>query len=126
VPVLCSYLLPERPHQEPWLMRWITRGYRPLLDWSLVHARWVGVIAAGLLAIGAVAYLAIGKTFMPVMNEGDLLIQLVKKAAIRLDASRQQELALERAILSSLPEVEHVISRVGSDVRGLDPLGLNE
>jgi len=126
VPVLCSYLLPERPHQEPWLMRWITRGYRPLLDWSLVHARGVGMIAAALLAIGAVAYLAIGKTFMPVMNEGDLLIQLVKQPSIGLEASLEQDLALERAILSRVPEVEHVISRVGSDELGLDPMGLNE
>ena len=126
VPVLCSYLLPERPHGEPWLMRRITRGYRPLLDWSLGHARWVGMIAAGLLAIGVVAYLAIGKTFMPVMDEGDLLIQTVKQPSISLDASMQQDLAIERAIMQRVPEVLHVISRVGSDELGLDPMGLNE
>lgn len=126
VPVLCSYLLPERAHREPWLMRKITRGYQPLLDWSLAHARWVGVIAAALLALGAVAYLAIGKTFMPVMDEGDLLIQLVKQPSIGLEASLEQDMAIERAILARVPEVDHVISRLGSDELGLDPMGLNE
>ncbi len=126
VPVLCSMLLREHPHTEPWLMRQITRGYRPLLEWSLTHARWMGLIAAGTLALGALAYVATGKTFMPVMDEGDLLLQLVKQPSISLEASRDQDLAIERAIKAQLPEVEHVVSRLGSDELGLDPMGLNE
>lgn len=126
VPVLCSMLLPERAHKEPWLMGWIARGYRPLLDWSLAHARWMGLIAAATLATGALAYVSIGKTFMPVMDEGDLLLQLVKQPSISLDASIQQDLAIERAIKARVPEVEHVVSRVGSDELGLDPMGLDE
>ena len=126
VPVLCSVLLRERPHKEPWLMRQITRGYRPLLAWSLAHARWMGLIAGGVLAVGVLAYTATGKTFMPVMDEGDLLIQLVKQPSISLDASRDQDLAIERAIKARVPEVEHVVSRLGSDELGLDPMGLNE
>ncbi len=126
VPVLCSLLLHERVHHQPWLMRQIERGYRPLLDWSLRHTRWMGLIAGITLVIGAVAYLATGKTFMPTMDEGDVLIQLVKQPSISLDASRDQDLAIERAIKARLPEVEHVVSRLGSDELGLDPMGLNE
>ncbi len=126
VPVLCAMLLRERPHTEPWLMRQIERGYRPLLDWSLVHARWMGLIAGIALAIGAVAYIGTGKTFMPTMDEGDLLMQLVKQPSISLDASRDQDMAIERAIKARLPEVDHVVARLGSDELGLDPMGLNE
>ena len=126
VPVLCSMLLSERSHKEPWLMGWIARGYRPLLNWSLGHARWMGLIAGVVLAVGALAYVATGKTFMPVMDEGDLLIQLVKQPSISLDASIQQDLAIERAIMARVPEVEHVVSRLGSDELGLDPMGLDE
>lgn len=126
VPVLCSMLLPVRAHKEPRLMGWISRGYQPLLDWSLVHARWMGLIAAVVLAVGALAYVAIGKTFMPVMDEGDLLIQLVKQPSISLDASIEQDLAIERAIKARVPEVVHVVSRLGSDELGLDPMGLDE
>ncbi|MGB8633935.1 MAG: CusA/CzcA family heavy metal efflux RND transporter [Rhodanobacteraceae bacterium] len=126
VPVLCAMLLRERPHKEPWLMRQIERGYRPLLDWSLAHARWMGGIAGVALVIGAVAYMGTGKTFMPTMDEGDLLMQLVKQPSISLDASRDQDMAIERAIKARLPEVEHVVARLGSDELGLDPMGLNE
>jgi cobalt-zinc-cadmium resistance protein CzcA len=126
VPVLCSMLLRERPHREPWLMRQIERGYRPLLNWSLAHARWMGAIAGVALVIGALAYVGTGKTFMPTMDEGDLLMQLTKQPSISLDASRDQDMAIERAIKKRLPEVEHVVARLGSDELGLDPMSLNE
>ena len=126
VPVLCSMLLRERPHNEPWLMRQIERGYRPLLDWSLKHARWMGAIAGVALVLGALAYVGTGKTFMPTMDEGDLLMQLAKQPSISLEASRDQDMAIERAIKAQLPEVEHVVARLGSDELGLDPMGLNE
>ncbi|NII11374.1 CusA/CzcA family heavy metal efflux RND transporter [Oleiagrimonas sp. C23AA] len=126
VPVLCSLLLRERAHAEPWLMRQLERGYRPLLDWSLGHARWMGVIAGLALVVGALAYMGTGKTFMPTMDEGDLLLQLTKQPSISLQASRDQDMAVERAIKQRVPEVEHVIARLGSDELGLDPMSLNE
>ena len=126
IPVLCSMLLRERAHGEPWLMRVLNRGYRPLLDWSLAHGRWMGVAAGIALLLGVLAYLGTGKTFMPTMDEGDMLVQLVKQPSVSLEASRDQDMAIERAIKSRLPEVEHVVARLGSDELGLDPMGLNE
>lgn len=126
IPVLCSLLLREHAHGEPWLMRQIERGYRPLLDWSLSHGRAMGIAAGVVLLLGVGAYLGTGKTFMPTMDEGDMLVQLVKQPSISLEASRDQDLAIERAIRAKLPEVEHVIARLGSDELGLDPMGLNE
>jgi len=126
IPVLCSLLLRERAHGEPWLMRQIERGYRPLLDASLRHGRAMAVGACVVLLLGVGAYLATGKTFMPTMDEGDMLVQLVKQPSISLEASRDQDMAIERAIKARLPEVEHVIARLGSDELGLDPMGLNE
>ncbi|MFA6229063.1 MAG: CusA/CzcA family heavy metal efflux RND transporter [Rhodanobacter sp.] len=126
IPVLCSMLLRERAHGEPWLMRVLHRGYRPLLDWSLAHGRWMGVAAGTALLLGVLAYLGTGKTFMPTMDEGDMLVQLVKQPSVSLEASRDQDMAIERAIKSRLPEVAHVVARLGSDELGLDPMGLNE
>lgn len=126
IPVLCSLMLRESAHRDPWLMRQIERGYRPMLDWSLAHGRTMGVLAAVGLGLGAAAYFHTGKTFMPTMDEGDMLMQLVKPASISLDASRDLDLKIERAVKAKLPEVEHVVARLGSDELGLDPMGLNE
>jgi cobalt-zinc-cadmium resistance protein CzcA len=126
IPVLCSLVLREGAHSDPWLMRQLERGYRPLLDWSLAHGRAMAVLAVVGLGLGAVAYFNTGKTFMPTMDEGDMLMQLVKPASISLDASLELDLKIQRAVKAKLPEVEHVVARVGSDELGLDPMGLNE
>jgi cobalt-zinc-cadmium resistance protein CzcA len=126
VPVVSSLLLKERGHHEPWLMRQVDRLYRPLLRTTLAHPHRALTIAIAALVIGAVAYLGIGKSFMPTMDEGDVLVQLQKAPSIALDRSVEIDNAIEAAILAEVPEVEHIVSRVGSDELGLDPMGLNE
>ncbi len=126
IPVLASLLLREREHREPWLMRMLDRGYRPLLAGALANPRRV-FIAAGLsLLVGVGAWLAVGKSFMPTMDEGDLMLQLTKLPSISLQQSVDTDLAIEREILARVPEVEHIVARVGADELGLDPMGLNE
>lgn len=126
VPVLASLLLKEHAHREPWLMRQVERVYRPLLDAVLAAPKKALIPAAVMLVLGALAYVGIGKSFMPTMDEGDLVVQLAKAPAISLQRSVELDLAVEKAIKDKLPEVEHIVSRVGSDELGLDPMGLNE
>ncbi len=126
IPVLASYLLRRLPHQEPWLVRQLQRLYAPLLSFSLAHTRAVllGAGGMGLIALGL--YVQLGKTFMPVMDEGDIVIQTEKLPSINLTQSVRLDLKIQRAILEQVPEVERIVSRVGSDEIGLDPMGLNE
>ncbi len=126
VPVLTSFLLGEGEHREPWLVRQAMRAYVPALRWSLGHARIVVACALLALAGAAAAYLAIGKTFMPTLDEGDLIIGLEKLPSISIDASADTDLALQRSILASVPEVTRIVARMGSDELGLDPMGLNQ
>jgi cobalt-zinc-cadmium resistance protein CzcA len=126
IPVLASYLLRRLPHQEPWLVRQLQRWYALLLTFSLARARAVllGAGAMGVIALGL--YVQLGKTFMPVMDEGDIVIQTEKLPSINLAESVRLDLKIQQALLEQVPEVERVVSRVGSDELGLDPMGLNE
>ncbi|HGM7333993.1 TPA: efflux RND transporter permease subunit [Stenotrophomonas maltophilia] len=126
VPVLSSLLLKEQAHHEPWLMRQILRGYTPLLGAVLRRPALAYAAAALALLLGAAAYLVTGKTFMPSMDEGDLLLQVQKPASINLERSQAIDGAIERALIAGIPEIRHVVTRVGSDELGLDPMGLNE
>lgn len=126
VPVLSSMLLKERAHQDPWLMRHLARMYQPLLHGALARPSRVYVASAVALLLGGVAYFATGKTFMPTMDEGDLLIQTQKSPAINLQRSLELDMSMERSILQQVPEVRRIVSRTGSDELGLDPMGLNE
>jgi cobalt-zinc-cadmium resistance protein CzcA len=53
-------------------------------------------------------------------------VQLVKLPSVGIERSAEQDLALERALKARVPEIEHVVARLGSDELGLDPMGLNE
>ncbi len=126
IPVLASFLLKEVSHEEPWLVRKALGVYEPILKWSLEHAKVIVIGAFLLLAITGVVYTQIGKTFMPTMDEGDLIIGVEKLPSINLQQSMITDMNVQRAILSKVPEVKEVYSRVGSDELGLDPMGLNQ
>ncbi|MFY7986485.1 MAG: efflux RND transporter permease subunit, partial [Burkholderiaceae bacterium] len=83
------------------------------------------VVTAILLAAIAV-YFSIGKTFMPTMDEGDILIQVQKLASSSLESSIATDSMIQQQILAKVPEVQSIVARVGSDEIGLDPMGLNE
>lgn len=126
VPVLASLGLKPGAHADPWLMRWLTPRYRALLAASFTRQPLVYGLAGLGLASAVIAYGAVGKTFMPQMDEGSVIIQLVKSPSIGLAHSVAGDLAAQRLLKAKVPEVDHVISRVGADELGLDPMGLNE
>lgn len=126
IPVLSSFLLKEVSHEEPWLVKKALAVYEPSLQWCLAHARVIVIAAFVMLAFTAVVYTQIGKTFMPVMDEGDIIIGVEKLPSVNLQQTISTDMNVQRGILSQVPEVQGVYSRVGSDELGLDPMGLNQ
>ena len=126
IPVIASYLLRKVSHTEPWLPRNLLKIYEPVLRWCMENTRYVLGAAGASLLLAAIAYFFIGKTFMPTMDEGDIIVQLEKLPSITLAESVDFDLRVERAILEQVPEVTRIVARVGSDEIGMDPMGLNE
>lgn len=126
IPVLASYLLRHVSHEEPWLPRQLHKLYVPALAWCLDNGKKVFIAAGLLLAVTAPVFLQIGSTFMPTMDEGDIIIQLEKLPSITLKNSVALDMQVQKNILKNVPEVASIIARVGSDELGLDPMGLNE
>ncbi|RME32848.1 MAG: efflux RND transporter permease subunit, partial [Gammaproteobacteria bacterium] len=126
IPVLSSFILGRVGHDEPLLVRLLGRIYHPSLTWALRHERLIIAVAALLLAVASWVYLQVGKTFMPVMDEGDLIVQLEKLPTITLAQSLAIDSRFQRDLMERVPEVVGVVSRTGSDELGLDPMGLNQ
>lgn len=126
IPVLSSFVLKHGAHSEPFLMRWLTRGYKALLRGSLAFPLPVyATAAAGVVAV-YFAYGAVGKSFMPTMDEGSVIMQVTKLPSINLKASIEGDLLIQKLLKEKVPEVERIVARVGADELGLDPMGLNE
>lgn len=129
VPVMAFYVLnvkADEGHHEPWLMRKVSPRYHALLNAAFGRRKLVYTVAGISLLLTGVAYSVTGKTFLPTMDEGSVIVQLTKLPSISLEHSVEGDLKVQRALLSKVPEVTEVVARVGSDELGLDPMGLNE
>ncbi|MBA5638518.1 efflux RND transporter permease subunit [Duganella sp. LX20W] len=126
IPVLASLLLKDHHGDAPKLVQWLERQYRKLLAAALGHGRKVAVGAVAALVLAAVLFPFIGKSFMPTLDEGDIIMQVEKLPSVNLQESARLDMALQQRILAQVPEVARIVARLGSDELGLDPMGLNE
>ncbi len=126
IPVLASIFLHGGRHASPRLVRWLERVYARGLDWALDHGRLVVGVSAILLLAAVALYTVVGKSFMPSLDEGDVIMQVEKLPSINLETSMAMDQALQRRVMAAVPEVRSIVARVGSDELGLDPMGLNE
>jgi cobalt-zinc-cadmium resistance protein CzcA len=126
IPVLASYLLKNVPNNEPWLPRKLLAAYGPVLDWTMRHQRHVAIGAVVMLLVAAGVYTQVGKTFMPTMDEGDLIVGIEKLPSVNLEQSAALDLKIHQALMKANPEIIGINARAGSDEIGLDPMGLNQ
>jgi cobalt-zinc-cadmium resistance protein CzcA len=126
IPVIASFLIKQVSTQQPWLIRTLLNVYQPILQWCLKNSRAVIVLTVIMFAVAVFLYTRIGSTFLPTMDEGDIVVQTEKLPSITLEQSIELDLLVQKAVLDQVPEVTHIISRTGSDEIGLDPMSLNE
>ncbi len=126
IPVLSSFLLGAAAHDEPWLMRKLAPPFMRLLKLAAANEKavQVGAVVAVLAALGLFPFL--GKSFIPTLDEGDVLLQVTKLPSISLEDSARIDLDIQRELMKSTPEVKNIIARLGSDELGLDPMSLND
>jgi cobalt-zinc-cadmium resistance protein CzcA len=126
IPVATSFLLADHHTDPPRLVTWLEARYAAILGWTLNHEKPVYATSLAALVAAGVMFALVGKSFMPSMDEGDLVIQHEKVPSIGLAKSAATDIEIQRRIMANVPEVESMISRVGSDELGLDPMGTNE
>jgi cobalt-zinc-cadmium resistance protein CzcA len=124
-PVLMSFFFRHgiREWENP-VLRWITRGYRRAVTWT-VHHHWA-MAGAAVAAVTCSVYLLygglIGAEFLPHLDEGSIWAFGTAAPSIGpTEGTRVVNRA--RVVLASFPEVKQVISRVGRPDDGLDPVG---
>ncbi|MGE3541497.1 MAG: efflux RND transporter permease subunit [Candidatus Tectimicrobiota bacterium] len=126
IPVLASFLLKEVKHEDPWLVRKLQAWYEPLLEKALGNQRQVVIAALILLLAAGAVYTQVGKTFMPTMDEGDIIVGIEKLPSISLEASAALDKKVHQALMTEIPEITGIVARAGSDEIGIDPMGLNQ
>ena len=126
VPALCSLLL--RPSTEPHegrLLNWVQQRYDRVLGASLRHRALALTAGVLMLAAGVALSLRLGAEFVPQLDEGDLLIEARRLPGVSLTESLAIDKRMQRVILG-VPEVDHVVSRIGSPELATDPMGIEQ
>ncbi|HEX2571105.1 MAG TPA: CusA/CzcA family heavy metal efflux RND transporter [Polyangia bacterium] len=126
IPVLASYFLhPSEGAHETWLMRRLERLYRPLVGGVLGWRALTLALGCVVLGAGALVATRLGAEFVPQLDEGDLLIEARRLPGIALSETVATDLRLQRAI-RQIPEIQHVVSRIGSPEVATDPMGIEQ
>ncbi len=99
VPVLAFYLFGREAesHHEPWLMRQLTPRYERLLDASFAHKPRVFIGRWRLPCCWRAEPTAVtGKTFLPTMDEGSIIVQLTKLPSIGIEHSTAGDMKVQK------------------------------
>lgn len=119
-PVLCLLLLRGEGHDDPFVVRWAKKGYRPLLEWAMTHPKML-LTGAGVSLIGTLALFPfLGGEFIPILNEVAITPQTIRHPSISLEESIEIEKDVQRAVME-FPEVTKVVSKIGRSEIGNDP-----
>ncbi len=125
IPVLASFLLKPKT-TTPSHILWLQAKYKFTLESVLAKPQAMLVIISIVLLSSVWFFNELGKTFMPDMDEGDIIVQLEKPPTISLQASIELDKQIEQKLLQEIPEIVQIVSRTGADELGLDPMSLNE
>jgi len=112
IPVLAAIILKPKEERDTLLVRWIKRGYLPLLAWSLGHRRTVVASAVALLIASLALFPFLGKEFMPQLQEGSIMWRVTSIPSTSLEQSIEISKRIENA-LGQYPEVTTTIAMIG-------------
>lgn len=126
IPILASFLLKNEAVKPPKLVVFLQKYYVKTLTKVADKPGALVLLSLSVLIVSLVLFKDLGKSFMPVLDEGDIIVQLEKSPSISLKSSIDIDEQVERALLKSIPEIVQIVARTGSDELGLDPMGLNE
>jgi len=123
MPVLCSFLLGGKiQEKDNWLVTLAKRVYTPLLNWSLRFKLLVVLPLVALFAWSVVLFNRLGAEFVPQLDEGDGILQLIKAQSTGLQAGVEIQKRSERVLLAEFPEIRIIFSRMGAAEIATDPM----
>ncbi len=124
MPVMASLFLARQiKEHETFLVRWIKRGYQPMLTFSMRRpgTMFVGAILFFIMSVAIAT--RFGVEFVPKLDEGDIAIQATRLPSVSLETSIEMTKSIERC-LKKFKEVETVISKTGRPEIANDPMGV--
>ena len=122
VPVLMYYLMRGKmpPESSNPVSSFFIRLYSPVIRWVLKYKKITIALNVVALAIAIPMFMSIGSEFMPPLDEGSLLYMPVTLPNVSITEAKRL-IQVQDRIIKSVPEVEHVLGKVGRAETSTDP-----
>jgi len=130
VPAMASMFLSKKiSDKKNWADKFIDllkKVYQPVLRVSLKVP--LLIIVATTIAFVSSVFLfnSLGAEFVPTLEEGDIAMQQSIKAGSSLNESIHTSTMAEKILLKKFPEVEHVVSKIGTAEVPTDPMAIED
>ncbi|MBV9749122.1 MAG: efflux RND transporter permease subunit, partial [Acetobacteraceae bacterium] len=118
-----TFLSAKAAQKDTFAVRWARKGYTPVLRRTEAHPLITVGIAAALFAGAVFLASGLGGEFIPILQEGSLVVTSNKLPSINLDASIRTVTEIEK-VIRSFPDVQTVVSQTGSAAVPTDPMGV--
>lgn len=122
VPVLMYYFMRGKmpPESANPVSSFFIKLYSPVIRWVLKWKKTTIFLNLIALLIAIPMFMSIGSEFMPPLDEGSLLYMPVTLPNISITEAKRL-IQVQDKIIKSLPEVEHVLGKVGRAETSTDP-----
>ncbi|MGD9967515.1 MAG: efflux RND transporter permease subunit [Hyphomonadaceae bacterium] len=107
--------------KESRVMRAARGWYAPALDWALNTRNLIVAGAVGLVLVSGLIASRMGSEFIPSLDEGDIALHALRIPGTSLTQAIDMQADLERRLME-FPEVERVVSKIGTAEVATDPM----
>ncbi|WP_129125466.1 efflux RND transporter permease subunit [Geomonas oryzae] len=122
VPVLMYFFMKGKmpPESSNPVSSFFIKLYSPVIRWVLKWKKTTIALNVVALAIAIPMFMSIGSEFMPPLDEGSLLYMPVTLPNISINEAKRL-IQVQDTVIKSVPEVEHVLGKVGRAETSTDP-----
>lgn len=108
------------------IMKFLHRGYDPIIRAAL-NARFVVVGAAvALLVLAGFIFSRMGGEFIPQLDEGDFALNVTLAPGSSLSQTVATNLQVQKILRSKFPEIEQIVGKSGTSEIPTDPMSLED
>jgi len=131
IPALCYYFLEitsrDSIQEETVVLRRFRKVYESLLQKAFSKGKQILSLTFLLFIVVFSSFFFLGREFIPVLDEGSILLEIIRIPSTGLQESLHSSLRLERAFLNGkFPEIQGVLSKTGSPNLALEPMGIEK
>ncbi|GLR17566.1 CusA/CzcA family heavy metal efflux RND transporter [Portibacter lacus] len=126
VPMMSALFLSKKINQKKnisdKIIEAFQRFYAPILDFAIQFRLFMLAIAVGFFILALIIFNKLGGEFIPTLFEGDIATHVMIPPGSSLSQEIYSTTRAEQLLLENFPEIEQVVSKIGSAEVPTDPM----